>query len=75
MSGVATIRPWSSSVGDRYWNDRSRAVAPAGTSIWKANTSTGSRRHGTGRPPAVTTSPAKRLIWPDGLWLPGSHFG
>jgi hypothetical protein len=68
ISGVTTIRPCAGLVGDRNWNLASISVAPSGTSIWKACTSTGSRRHLSSSPCAWMTSPANNSIEASGEW-------
>jgi len=36
MSGVATMRPWFSAVGETYWKSMSIAFTPSGTATWNA---------------------------------------
>ena len=67
--------PTAALVADKYSNSMSTDLAPCGGWTRNAYTSTGSRTHGTGTPPAVILSPANRSMGPVGPWLPGSHFG
>jgi len=75
MSGVATVRPWLVSVGETYWKSMSTAPTPAGTAIWKAETSRSSRTQTSSRPPALARNPVTLRMSPRGLWPPGIHLG
>ena len=75
MLGVTTTRPWSDLVADRNWSSMSSCFAPAGTSMWKAKTSTGSRVQFSRLPFARMISPASFSISPRGECAPGSHLG
>ncbi len=62
-------------VGARNSIETSTALAPRGTSIWKAYMSTGSRRQRSVCPAAVNFSPERLMTGPVGPCSPGSQAG
>ena len=67
--------PPSKVAGERKSSSAATSVAPAGTSTWRVNPSSRSRRHFRGFAPALNLRPARSMTGPSGACSPGIHLG
>ena len=69
------IRPSLDCSGLVWMNRATTSLVPAGMSMWKAFTSTGSRFQRSNWPLAVKVTSTSSAKGPRGPWFPGSHCG